>query len=79
MFRGWVRVRFEFAMINRVHGVLPPPLAGEGWGGGCHERDSRPQTPTPDPSPQGGGEKEVIPLVKPFTYAAALCRASSAW
>ncbi len=39
----------------------PSPLAGEGWGGGCVNGLNRHyppklQTPTPDPSPQGGGE-----------------------
>ena len=37
----------------------PSPLAGEGWGGGVPHDELRPGTPTPDPSPQGGGEKSV--------------------
>src|ERR1700734_893800 len=43
----------------------PSPLVGEGWGGGSRgdaqasRTVSPPSTPTPDPSPQGGGE---IPL-----------------
>ncbi len=32
----------------------PPPRSGEGWGGGL--RPTIPTSPTPDPSPPGGGE-----------------------
>src|SRR6266480_4149356 len=37
-------------------GVLPPPLVGEGWGGGwllLDEMRPNTSTPTPNPSPQG--------------------------
>src|SRR5262245_18613448 len=37
----------------------PSPLVGEGWGGGSlllHEMRPLHSTPTPNPSPQGGGE-----------------------
>src|SRR3982075_1423391 len=37
----------------------PSPLVGEGWGGGAsllHEQCPPTATPTPNPSPQGGGE-----------------------
>jgi len=42
-------------------GPAPSPLVGEGWGGGSGNRCTdvpRGTTPTPDPSPQGGGEKK---------------------
>src|SRR5262245_9153170 len=35
-------------------GLLPPPLAGEGWGGGI-QQDSRVRNPPPPPPPQQGG------------------------
>src|SRR5438067_4878347 len=35
---------------------VPSPLAGEGQGGGSTRAVVRGATPTPDPSPQGGGE-----------------------
>src|SRR5205085_945783 len=39
-----------------MHGLLPSPLRGRGGeGGGC--RHIARWTPTPDPSPQGGGER----------------------
>ena len=34
----------------------PSPLVGEGWGGGYTKSSELAATPTPDPSPQGGGE-----------------------
>src|SRR5947209_857152 len=35
----------------------PSPLVGEGWGGGLRGRETIVSThPTPNPSPQGGGE-----------------------
>ncbi|MGC1564068.1 MAG: phosphomethylpyrimidine synthase, partial [Bradyrhizobium sp.] len=37
---------------------VPSPLAGEGQGGGS-TRKVRGATPTPDPSPQGGGEQRA--------------------
>jgi hypothetical protein len=40
----------------------PSPLAGEGWGGGssdCVSAVPHLTTPTPDPSPQGGGEQKA--------------------
>src|SRR5690348_8930929 len=42
-------------------GRAPSPLAGEGWGGGwCEDTNVVPRgTPTPDPSPQGGGERKL--------------------
>src|SRR6185295_12818980 len=39
--------------------TAPPPLVGEGWGGGWRgdaRTSLRKTTPTPNPSPQGGGE-----------------------
>jgi len=41
--------------------ATPSPLVGEGWGGGsgdCGDDVPPLVTPTPDPSPQGGGEEE---------------------
>ena len=44
----------------------PSPLAGEGWGGGSFggalavPLGSKILTPTPDPSPQGGGEPACV-------------------
>src|SRR5215212_4746634 len=38
----------------------PSPLVGEGWGGGADiavDPHASTSFPTPDPSPQGGGEK----------------------
>src|SRR5580698_11077553 len=49
--------------------ALPSPLAGEGWEGGGAENYSTStdhlSTPTPNPSPQGGGEKEYGGLKPP--------------
>src|SRR6266545_435656 len=48
---------------------VPSPLVGEGWGGGwCSETPVAPPanhcaTPTPNPSPQGGGEEAVVRAV----------------
>jgi Cobalamin synthesis G C-terminus len=42
-------------------GAAPSPLVGEGWGGGsgrCGAVVPPGTTPTPDPSPQGGGEQK---------------------
>jgi phosphomethylpyrimidine synthase len=36
---------------------VPSPLVGEGQGGGLATNAVRPNTPTPNPSPQGGGEQ----------------------
>ena len=38
---------------------VPSPLAGEGQGGGSTRKVVRGATPTPDPSPQGGGEQRA--------------------
>jgi hypothetical protein len=59
-------------MMVRQTRSAPSPLAGEGWGGGwCDEAPSQPirRTPTPNPSPQGGGEHTEIaaPLIIDFT------------
>jgi hypothetical protein len=45
-------------MIAQPVGVLPPPLWGRVGeaGGGCATQLSQLMTPTPNPSPQGGGE-----------------------
>ena len=40
---------------RRIDGALPPPLLGRG----VPHDELRPGTPTPDPSPQGGGENSV--------------------
>jgi hypothetical protein len=40
--------------------ATPSPLVGEGWGGGSRGYGTdvpHSTTPTPDPSPQGGGEE----------------------
>src|SRR5215510_3377117 len=37
----------------RAHGLLPPPLAGEGWGGGRHQWAAD-GCPLPVPPPQAG-------------------------
>jgi len=39
----------------------PSPLAGEGWGGGFTTAVPVRGTPSPDPSPQGGGERRESP------------------
>jgi len=39
--------------------AAPSPLVGEGRGGGLPQAPERIATPTPDPSPQGGGENSV--------------------
>jgi hypothetical protein len=41
------------------HGLLPPPLAGEGWGGGDKISSC---VPPPCPSPASGGG-DVVALV----------------
>jgi enoyl-CoA hydratase/carnithine racemase len=44
----------------------PSPLVGEGGGGrsgGCDNAVPPLATPTPDPSPQGGGEKKIGPVM----------------
>ena len=38
---------------------VPSPLAGEGQGGGSTRKVVRGASPTPDPSPQGGGEQRA--------------------
>ncbi len=63
----WCRTRGLAARPLDIAGYgeedeTPPPLVGEGWGGGSRgdaQRSTTPShvaTPTPDPSPQGGGE-----------------------
>ncbi len=40
--------------------ATPSPIVGEGWGGGAGRRGTEVppgSTPTPNPSPQGGGEE----------------------
>src|SRR6266436_2103411 len=42
---------------------------GEGWGGGsgsCGDDAPNGSTPTPDPSPQGGGEEPAAPSLRSF-------------
>src|SRR5580658_9095471 len=49
---------------------IPSPLVGEGWeGGGAAQRNAASHaqnltTPTPDPSPQGGGELSLTTVVE---------------
>jgi len=43
-------------MIRNEHDALPPPLRGRVGEGGSPKLRSLWLTPTPDPSPQGGGE-----------------------
>src|SRR5262249_50033476 len=49
----------EFGALSPCGQCAPPPLVGEGGGGGCRvvTRCIHLATPTPDPSPQGGGER----------------------
>ena len=47
-------------MSRGEHSVLPPPLAGEGWGGGQAANSVLAAPPTPDPSPQGGAEERPM-------------------
>jgi hypothetical protein len=51
----------------------PSPLAGEGWGGG-YPQVAALVTPTPDPSPQGGGEKGVRARGDDVERCACPCR-----
>ena len=56
MMREVLTRRFKKLGSEEIVGAsLPPPPCGEGRGGGCSAPDVR-ATPTPDPSPQGGGE-----------------------
>jgi ATP-dependent helicase HrpB len=60
MAKRWVDVAEREAQSLRRTRSAPSPLVGEGWGGGLefdasHVRHRR--TPTPDASPQGGGER----------------------
>src|SRR5215470_12487471 len=51
-------------MLARRTRSAPSPLVGEGWGGGwcVWQRGCiNLATPTPDPSPQGGGENSAAP------------------
>jgi ATP-dependent helicase HrpB len=61
MARRWAQIAERETRTLRRDGSAPSPLVGEGWGGGGSEFDApRIQdrtTPTPDPSPQGGGER----------------------
>jgi len=43
----------------RTHAALPPPLWGRVGEGGSPSGSLLRGTPTPDPSPQGGGERTV--------------------
>src|SRR5712691_10220229 len=47
-------------------GALPPPLAGEGWGGGLSLRGPS-CVPPPCPSPASGGGDAVAPIFAPST------------
>src|SRR5215471_12808838 len=59
--------------VNLRHGgaaTTPSPLVGEGWGGGaggCGNAVPPLTTPTPNPSPQGGGEEFADPLWRKLT------------
>ncbi len=55
----------------RAFGALPPPLAGEGWGGGkCAFIIWRAPMPPPCPSPaSGGGDAGADRLVLPSVLA----------
>src|SRR4051812_32256556 len=41
--------------LRREHSLLPPPFAGEGWGGGVPTRIPPPRPPRPPPPPARGG------------------------
>ncbi|BAM87773.1 branched-chain amino acid transport system ATP-binding protein [Bradyrhizobium oligotrophicum S58] len=68
---------YEFGPVVGAHtrcraiAALPPPLWGRAGEGGTKERLPL-WTPTPDPSPQGGGERTVAAaaasLSKPRAY-----------
>src|SRR6185503_21334849 len=49
-------------MCNRAHSIVPSPLVGEGQGGGDCRTSIVGIPPTPNPSPQGGGEVRVVTL-----------------
>src|SRR5262245_21102003 len=57
--------RRELAALPRLTlGALPPPLAGEGWGGGELARMSLVACPLPVPPPQAGeGMEKARPLL----------------
>jgi error-prone DNA polymerase len=53
--RGGTKIRVDNACGSKL-GLLPPPLWGRaGEGGSCYAQDNS-ATPTPNPSPLGGGE-----------------------
>jgi hypothetical protein len=45
--------------VHQDTALPPPPLRGRVGEGGKYKR-SHPWTPTPNPSPQGGGERAVL-------------------
>ena len=58
-----IRVTFELVHYPRRRlGLLPPPLAGEGWGGG--DQAHRFCVPAPYPSLASGGGDAVAPAVE---------------
>src|SRR4051812_20283838 len=55
----WEHALVKRNQLKRQRRSAPSPLVGEGWGGGSlllHEICPPTTTPTPNPSPQGGGE-----------------------
>ena len=60
MAKRWAQIAEREAETLRRDGSAPSPLVGEGWGGGSEFGATHLQgrtTPTPNPSPQGGGER----------------------
>ncbi len=53
------RLRVRVAHLSGAEGVLPPPLWGRAGEGGSPSGSLCWGTPTPNPSPQGGGERTV--------------------
>jgi hypothetical protein len=67
------RVPLSQAITSDAATFSPSPLVGEGRGGGSRGYGSEVPdllTPTPDPSPQGGGEKKRDP---------AMCNSFAFW
>jgi molybdenum cofactor cytidylyltransferase len=57
---------------QRASHVVPSPLVGEGQGGGESQALDFGVPPTPNPSPQGGGEPDHVTLVPNPDYATGL-------
>src|SRR5712671_2480542 len=56
--------------LRGLDASVPSPLAGEGQGGGSTRAVVRGATPTPNPSPQGGGEQKP-PMITQLEFARA--------